>query len=673
MVRCYLNDDSGVSMIDPSTGELTGVITDYVELAKNCLQGQTLNFKLKGYNTRSEELQALQDGEIDLIFHVSQNPYFAETNGFVLSDTVWTFNMAATTVKDSFDENAENIVAVAKDNFALKAYLSYNYPQWDIAEYETVNETVKAIQSGEADCIVSSSSTAADYLKNQKFHSIFLTKAANVSFAVQQGEPVLLSIINKTLTSMPTTKFSGAVVSYNSALRKVTVKEFINDNLLTFSIVFGIVFLFILFVVLDSLRKSKRAEAKSKLSAEQASELNQELEEKQQELQTALIEAQSANKAKTAFLNNMSHDIRTPINGIIGMLTILEKSGDNQERAKDCLNKIDESSKLLLSLINDVLDMAKLESDTVVFNNESINLSEVCKEITESVSFQAEAEGIHVSGEHDDYSGIYVWCSAVHLKKILMNLFTNCMKYNKPNGSIYMSMRTIERSEESIICEFAIKDTGIGMSEEFIKNELFTPFVQADNSARSKYNGTGLGMPIVKQLVEKMGGTITVESKLGEGSCFTVVIPFKIDTDAKPEEEKEEIPADISGFQILLVEDNELNTEIAEFMLTDSGAKVESVKNGQEAVQKFEASEAGTYNVILMDVMMPVMDGLTATKTIRALEREDAKTIPIIAMTANAFKEDAEKCIKAGMNAHLAKPLDIEIVKRMICEQIGNK
>ena len=365
----------------------------------------------------------------------------------------------------------------------------------------------------------------------------------------------------------------------------------------------------------------------------------------------------------------MSHDIRTPINGIIGMLMILEKSGNDGERAKDCLNKINESSKLLLSLVNDVLDMAKLESNTVVFSDESINLDQVCKEITESLYFQAEEKGLHVIGEHDDYSGIYVWSNAVHLKKILMNLFTNSMKYNKVNGFIYMSMRTIERSEDHMTCEFKIKDNGIGMSEEFIKNELFTPFVQADNSPRSDYNGTGLGMPIVKQLVEKMGGTITVESKLGEGSCFTVILPFKIDTNARPEE-KEDFDADISDIRVLLVEDNELNVEIAEFMLTENGAKVETVNNGLEAVQHFEDSEPGTYDVILMDVMMPVMDGLTATRTIRALDRQDAKTIPIIAMTANAFREDAEKCMEAGMNAHLAKPLDDKTIKQTICEEL---
>ena len=665
----YLNQDGGVSSVNPSTGKLTGVITDYVDLAQNCLQGQTLRFELKGYDTRSELLQALHDGKIDLIFHANQNPYFAETNGFSLSDTLLTLNMAAITAKNSFDENNENIAAIEKDNFALKAYLSYNYPQWKIMEYETLNAAVKEMQEGEADCIVSNSSTVADYLKNNKLHSVFLTKEADVSFAVQQGETVLLSILNKTLTSMPVTKFSGAVVSYHDSSRKVTARDFIQDNFLTVSVIVGISFFVVLCIILGSLKKSKRAEEKSKQSAEQALKLNQELEEKQQELHKAVVEAQSANKAKTSFLNNMSHDIRTPLNGIIGMLTILEKSGNDGERAKDCLNKIDESSKLLLSLVNDVLDMAKLESDTVVFTDESINLDQVCQEITESLSFQAEEEGLHVIGEHDDYSGIYVWSNAVHLKKILMNLFTNSMKYNKVNGSIHMSMRTIERSEDHMICEFKIRDNGIGMSEEFIKNELFTPFVQADNSARSNYSGTGLGMPIVKQLVEKMGGTITVESKLGEGSCFTVVLPFIIDTNARPEE-KEDFNADISGVRVLLVEDNELNVEIAEFMLTENGAKVETVNNGLEAVQHFEASEPGTYDVILMDVMMPVMDGLTATRTIRALERQDAKKIPIIAMTANAFREDAERCMEAGMNAHLAKPLDDEKIKQTISEEL---
>ena len=275
----YLNQDGGISSVDPSTGKLTGVITDYVDLAENCLQGQTLEFELNGYDTRSELLQALQDGKIDLIFHATQNPYFAETNGFALSDTLLTLNMAAITAKDSFDENKENIVAVEKDNFVLKAYLSYNYPQWEVVEYETSDAAVKAMQKGETDCIVSDSGTVSDYLKNNKLHSVFLTKEADVSFAVQQGEPVLLSILNKTLTSMPTAQFSGAVVSYNASLRKVTAKDFIQDNLLMFSLIVGIFIFVVLCIILDSLKKSKRAEEKSKKSAEQALKLNQELED----------------------------------------------------------------------------------------------------------------------------------------------------------------------------------------------------------------------------------------------------------------------------------------------------------------------------------------------------------------------------------------------------------
>lgn len=659
----YLNNDTGVSVLNQTTDKLTGVITDYVELAKNCLQGETLSFELKGYDTRSEQLEALHNNEIDLIFHVSQNPYSAETNRFVLSDTVWTFNMAATTARDSFNESAENSVAIAKDNFALKSYISYNYPQWTIIECETKDAAVKAMQAGEVDCFVSNSGSVSDYLRNQKLHIVFLTKPANASFAVRQGEPLLLSIMNKTLMSMPTAKLSGAVVSYSNAMRKVTVADFIQDNFLTVSIISVTLFLLILSVILVSLRKSKRATA-------HAMELNQKLEENQEELQIALVEAQSANRAKTTFLNNMSHDIRTPINGIIGMLAILEKNEDDPEKVKDCLRKINMSSQLLLSLINDVLDMAKLEADTVIMNNESVELHRICDEVTTAVAFQAEEAGLRVTAEHDDYRGVYVLCSSLHLKKVLMNLFTNSVKYNKPNGSIHTSMRTLSRSEDSITIEFKISDTGIGMSEDFVKNKLFTPFVQADNSPRTSYMGTGLGMPIVKSIVEKMNGSITVESRLGEGSCFTVVLPFRIDHCEPPIDETAAVAADIAGLHLLLVEDNELNAEIAQFMLTDNGAEVVTAQNGLAAVQEFEAASPGTYDAILMDVMMPVMDGLAATREIRALERPDAKTIPIIAMTANVFKEDAEQCMKAGMNAHLTKPLDMEKVKRTICEQI---
>lgn len=397
----------------------------------------------------------------------------------------------------------------------------------------------------------------------------------------------------------------------------------------------------------------------------------QESMEINKQLRRAIASKEKAAAAKSQFLANMSHDIRTPINGIMGMLEIIRKTKGNQDKEEECLDKIEVSSKLLLSLVNDVLDMAKLDTDAVVLSHEPFNLDRICNETVEAVSFQAEEAGLEVTGEHDDYTGINILGSPLHLKKILINLFSNSVKYNKPNGKIHMSMKTLERTEDTITCEFKIRDTGVGMSQEFVEKKLFHPFVQADTSSRSNYTGTGLGMSIVKQLIDKMGGTISVESELGEGSCFTVVIPFEIDHEASLKQSEEAENADISGLNIMVAEDNELNMEIIEFLLTEQGAHVEKVQNGQEALDKFEGSEAGTYDVILMDLMMPVMDGISATKAIRASKHAEAETIPIIAMTANAFYEDERKCLDAGMNAHLAKPLDMKMVVSTIAECVG--
>lgn len=397
----------------------------------------------------------------------------------------------------------------------------------------------------------------------------------------------------------------------------------------------------------------------------------QESMEINKQLRRAIASKEKAAAAKSQFLANMSHDIRTPINGIMGMLEIIRKTKGNQDKEEECLDKIEVSSKLLLSLVNDVLDMAKLDTDAVVLSHEPFNLDRICNETVEAVSFQAEEAGLEVTGEHGDYTGINVLGSPLHLKKILINLFSNSVKYNKPNGKIHMSMKTLERTEDTITCEFKIRDTGVGMSQEFVEKKLFHPFVQADTSSRSNYTGTGLGMSIVKQLIDKMGGTISVESELGEGSCFTVVIPFEIDHEASLKQSEEAENADISGLNIMVAEDNELNMEIIEFLLTEQGAHVEKVQNGQEALDKFEGSEAGTYDVILMDLMMPLMDGISATKAIRASKHAEAETIPIIAMTANAFYEDERKCLDAGMNAHLAKPLDMKMVVSTIAECVG--
>ena len=394
----------------------------------------------------------------------------------------------------------------------------------------------------------------------------------------------------------------------------------------------------------------------------------------QEELLKAAKKAEAANVAKTEFLQRMSHDIRTPINGIIGMVEVGNHYSDDIEKQAHCRAKIKDASNTLLELVNEVLDMSMLESGEIVLEEVGFNIDKLSDETIGIVEELAKERNIQIVEEEKSITHPYLMGSPIHVKRVLMNVLSNAIKYNRDNGFIYVSYKELDSNHSnSTVIEFTCRDTGVGMSEEFIQKGLFTPFAQEVQSARSSYRGTGLGMSIVKQLVEKMGGTLSIESELGEGSCFTVVLPFKINTEANSEEHKVVLDADIKGLRILLAEDNELNMEIARFILEDCGALVEPVSNGLEAVHKFEASDEETFDVILMDIMMPVMDGITATKTIRAMERPDAKTIPIIAMTANAFKEDEEKCMAAGMNEHLAKPLEEDKVVRAIYENIVKK
>lgn len=381
-----------------------------------------------------------------------------------------------------------------------------------------------------------------------------------------------------------------------------------------------------------------------------------------QELQQALANEASANRTKTRFLANMSHDIRTPINGILGMLTILDTCRDDKPKMDDCLAKIDISARHLLSLVNDVLDMSKLERDTAEIERKPFNLDKVCSETDEIVHFQAESAGLHVREEHPDVHAVNLLGSELYLKKILLNLFSNSVKYNKPGGTIYTRLRELERTDDTVTYEFYIRDTGVGMTQDFIDNHLFEAFAQGENAGRSQYGGTGLGMSIVAQLVQKMNGTIRVESKVGEGSSFTVVLPFAIDHDPPVATEEKAPIGDLHGKRLLVVEDNELNMEIAQFMLESAGAKIVPAFDGKSAVKAYTDAAPGTFQAVLMDLMMPVMDGYAATRAIRESGRPDAGTIPIIAMSANAYAEDVQKCLDAGMNAHVSKPLFKDVI-----------
>ena len=395
-------------------------------------------------------------------------------------------------------------------------------------------------------------------------------------------------------------------------------------------------------------------------------------EEYKKELEKSAREAKKANIAKTEFLQRMSHDIRTPINGIRGMVEVGDYYKDNLVKQAECRKKIWEASGFLLELINEVLDMGKLESEEVILEERSFNFFGLFKEIRMVIEKQAKERGIQIVVHkyrviHENLIG-----SPLHVKRVVMNILTNAIKYNKDNGKIIMEFQEVQEDQDTVRIQFKCKDTGIGMSESFQK-KIYEPFAQEKVGARTVYGGTGLGMPITKSLVEKMGGTISFESEQDVGTTFDIEIPFQIDHNKQCEEhkKKEVKETSIKGVNVLLAEDNELNMEIAEFVLESAGAKVIKAFNGKEALEIFKASEQGEIDVILMDVMMPVMDGLEATRYIRRSNKENARDIPIIAMTANAFTEDRRRVLEAGMNEHLAKPLESEVLIEMIAKYCG--
>ena len=389
------------------------------------------------------------------------------------------------------------------------------------------------------------------------------------------------------------------------------------------------------------------------------------------ELLRTAKKAEAANEAKTEFLQRMSHDIRTPINGICGMINVADHYADNMEKQTECRAKIKKTSHLLLELINEVLDMSKLESDEVVLEDIPFNLNSIFEEILGVIEHMAAEQNIRIIWEEKEVTHWNLIGSPVHVKRILMNILSNAVKYNKENGYVYISCREIPSKQTAMpTLEFVCRDTGIGMTEAFQKR-IFEPFAQEHAGSRTKFAGTGLGMPITKKLVEKMGGTISFESKEGTGTTFVIRIPFQIDADMKDRNETEEkTETSIQGLHVLLTEDNELNMEIAEFVLQNEGAVVTKAWNGQKAVDIFRKNRPGEFDAILMDIMMPVMNGYEAAKMIRSLDREDAKVIPIIAMTANAFTEDKMRAKEAGMDEHIAKPVDGKLLVKVINELV---
>ena len=539
--------------------------------------------------------------------------------------------MAAATVKNSFDENAENTVAIPREDSDLKSYVSYNYPQWHVKGYATWKDAKKAVYNGKADCMIMDSGMLEQYSDDNKLHSVFLEKYDMVSFAVRHGNSMLLSVLNRTIKTMSASKFSNAVHMYDSNLKKVTVKEFIRDNFWSFTVLVVSAFLIVLILILGLLRKARIAEKKAK----------------------------KANSAKTDFLRHMSHDIRTPLNGIIGMINISERYYGDKERLYECKAKVMQSMDYLQSLLNNVLDIGRVESGTLQLEHKPFDLIAMLAKQISIVETNAKEYGISFEGgaSMSTFHHRYFIGSEEYLNRLLMNLAGNAVKYNRRGGKVILYFNEISSDDKTAVFEFVCSDTGLGMSKEFQKH-AFESYAREGKETTNGYSGAGLGLSIVKDIVDRMNGTIKLESKENVGTTFTVTIPLEIDHNAEKKQQKKVEKPDLSGKSVLLVEDNELNLEIAKMLLEDEKMVVTTAENGEEAVDIVSQSVPGRFDFIFMDIMMPVMDGLEAARQIRTLNRKDTKEIPIIAMTANAFQDDIRDCIDAGMNAHIAKPID---------------
>ena len=653
----FLTSDSGVSTYDPATGEITGTITDYVQFARGCLGNQELEFHLVGYDDKEAELNALKSGEIDMVFHFDQSPNLAEEYRVACTNTTWTANMMAVTNKEYFNENKANRVAVPQNKISLTRYIAFYYPQWEIVDCDTQEDAIKLVKDGQADCFVTGVSSEEKYSKNYGFYSVPLPNPAKSCFAVNSGNRSLLSILNKTIKAMPANMLTGSLAMYKSASRKVTLSEFLRDNFFMVLQVSSIAVAVILLTILKLLRKARKAEAAARKAANDTQELNAKL-------QIAVENAESANRAKSTFLFNMSHDIRTPMNAIIGYADLASRHLDDTAKLKKYMENIQVCGQNLLMLLNNVLDLARIENDKTEME---YSVSDVDKDFRNCIAMfrnQADSKGQTLTVT-THLLHPYVYVDIPHLTEVCTNLVSNAVKYTGAGGTIRCDV-TQKPGEKEGWCDtvVTVADNGIGMSQEFQKH-IFEPFERERTSTVSKVEGSGIGMGIVKKLVGLMNGTVEMESKIGAGSKFTVTIPSRIASEEEAQAKREINPSDkkcLCGTRILLTEDNDLNAEIATELLQEEGCTVDRAKDGVECVDMLEKAADGTYQIILMDVQMPVMNGYDAARKIRRLDDPQKANIPIIAMTANAFSEDRQMALDVGMNDHVAKPINMNVL-----------
>ena len=661
----FLSNDPAIFSLDEETGKLSGALPEYISYAKDCLKNQTLEFDMRSYDSYDEMLQALQEHEIDMIFYASRNPDFAEENGYALTNTAWTYSLMAVTDEKYFNENEAHTIAVPKGKEAIKQHIIFNYPQCKVVECDSFADAADMVLNETADCFLMGTSQALKYDNAQDFKSIPLTKTMEGCFAVRNGEGILLSILNKTLKTMPSDMLTSTLAIYDSTADKVTFYDFVKDNMLAFLVTAGFFVFSIIVIILVLLRKARMAENVAKLAADDTQKLNDKLE-------IALKKAENASLAKTNFLNNMSHDIRTPMNVILGYNQLMQESLTDP-KLLDYQKKIEQSGKLLLSIINNVLDMARIESGKMEIDENVERMGDILEEIAGVFASDAKEKNIQIKSEmHVTHKRVV--CDGTKVREIMLNLVSNALKYTPNGGTVTIKVQELPGDKEGYVkIKTEVADTGIGMSKEYIPI-MFDSFSRERNTTIGKIGGTGLGMSIVKRLVDMMGGTIEVNSELGKGSCFTVILQHRLADESyyeKKSSSKQVVSKNVlKGKRILLAEDNDLNAEITTTILENEGLLIDRVADGVQCVDKIEQMPAGTYDLILMDIQMPNMDGYQATKLIRQFADKEKADIPIIAMTANAFEEDKRNAIAAGMNGHMAKPIHVDKLLMTLAEMI---
>ena len=654
-------------------GNATGIVKDLSTEIVNELGITDLGLTYSGYENYDEMIKAISSGEIDIAFPVGGGLYFSEESGIYQSTPIAS-SSTELIFKGAYDESTLKSFAVNENNRMQYYYVRTNFPDAKITLYPSINDCLDAVKAGEVRCTTLNGLRANDILKNSKYKTLSMTQLSRNDdrcFGVEIGNEGLLKILNRGISVVGDDYAQNIAYRYTGELYSYTIGDMIRDHIAAFILALLAVTALIFVFLFRDVRRTRKEVVEKETARIELEEKNRALADSKTALADALAEAEQANHAKTAFLNNMSHDIRTPMNAIVGFTDLALSHTGSEEEVRDDLNKIAVSSQHLLALINDVLDMSRIESGKLIIEEDDVHLPDVIDGIktiiysdvlTKELGLEINTEGI----VHED-----IVTDKVRLNQVLLNVLSNAIKFTPKGGAIEMAV-TEKPSDSSGIgeYEFIIKDNGIGMSEEFQKT-IFDEFTRERTSTVSGIQGTGLGMAITKNVVEKMGGSISVKSAEGEGSEFIIDIPFRIcavPADSTGDEKAGTSPDeyDFTGKRVLLAEDNEMNQMIATTLLEKAGFSVEIAANGQEAVDKVRDASDGYYDIILMDIQMPVMDGYEATRRIRALEEPAKAAIPIIAVTANAFEEDRKSAMETGMDGHLAKPYDVPKMMDMI-------